>query len=208
MSEVTVKMIKELREMTGAGMMECKGALIEADGNMDLAVEILIKKSAAIAAKKAHRSTGAGVVKSYIHSREDGGVGTLGVLVEVNCETDFAARTPIFTEFVDKLTLHIAAAGPKYIMSTEIPEEILNKQKEIFKAQLEEANKPPEILERIAEGKLKKWTEETCLLSQTYALAQGKEEQISVEEMLKHTIGKIGENIVIRRFARFDIASD
>ncbi len=207
MADVTVQMIKELREMTGAGMMECKGALIEADGDMDKGAEILLKKSAAIAAKKAHRSAAHGQVKSYIHTREDGGVGTLGVMVEVNCETDFAARLPVFAEFVDKLTLHIAAAAPSYVKTDEIPEEEMAKQLEIFKAQMEDQNKPADILEKIAQGKLAKWRSEICLMDQVFALGQTKEEQITIDELLKQTIGKIGENIVINQFARFEIGA-
>lgn len=208
MSNVTPKDIKKLRDMTGAGMMECKGALIEAEGDFDKATEILVKKSASIAAKKAHRETSNGMISSYIHTREDGGVGTLGVIVEVNLETDFAARSPKFKEFVDKLTLHIAAAGPKYLSIEDIPEDILAKQKDIFVAQMEETKKPKDILEKIAEGKLKKWKTEVCLMDQIYALAQNKEEQVPISEMLKQAIGKIGENMIIRRFARFALGED
>jgi len=208
MSNITPKDIKKLRDMTGAGMMECKGALIEAEGDFDKATEILVKKSASIAAKKAHRETSNGMVASYVHTKEDGGVGTLGVLVEVNLETDFAARSPKFKEFVDKLTLHIAAAGPRYLSMDDIPEDVLDKQKEIFVAQMEGTEKPKEILEKIAEGKLKKWKSEVCLMDQVYALAQGKEEQIPISEMLRQAIGKIGENMMIRRFARFGLGEE
>ncbi|MBM4372126.1 MAG: elongation factor Ts [Deltaproteobacteria bacterium] len=208
MSNVTPQDIKKLRDMTGAGMMECKAALLEAEGDFDKATEILIKKSAAIAARKAHRSASKGMIASYVHVREDGGVGSLGVLVEVNVETDFAARAPKFKEFVDKLTLHIAAAGPIYLSIDQIPEAVVEKQKEIFVAQMEETKKPKEILEKIAEGKLKKWKSDVCLLDQVYALAQSKEEQIPISEMVQQTIGKIGENIVIRRFARFALGEE
>ncbi|MFH1533290.1 MAG: elongation factor Ts [Pseudomonadota bacterium] len=208
MSDVTPKDIKKLRDMTGAGMMECKAALIEAEGDFEKGTEILYKKSASIAARKAHRATSNGMIASYIHTKEDGGVGTLGVMVEVNLETDFAARSPKFKEFVDKLTLHIAAAGPKYLSIDEIPEEIIAKQKEIFVAQMEETNKPKEMLEKIADGKIKKWKSEVCLLDQIYALAQDKAEQIPISEMLQQAIGKIGENMAIRRFARFALGED
>jgi elongation factor Ts len=208
MSNITAKDIKKLRDMTGAGMMDCKAALIEAEGDFDKGIEILVKQSSAIAAKKAHRTVSNGMIASYIHTKEDGGVGTLGVLVEVNLETDFAARSPKFKEFTDKLTLHIAAAGPKYLSVDEIPEEVLAKQKEIFVAQMEETKKPQEILEKIAEGKLKKWKSEVCLLDQIYCLAQDKDEQIPISEMLQQAIGKIGENMAIRRFARFALGED
>ena len=208
MSSVTPKDIKKLRDMTGAGMMECKAALIEAEGDFDNATDILIKRSASIAAKKAHRETSHGMIGSYIHTKEDGGVGTLGVMVEVNLETDFAARSPKFKEFVDKLTLHIAAAAPKYLSIDEIPEEIVEKQKEIFVAQMEETNKPKDILEKIAEGKIKKWKSEVCLMDQVYCLAQDKEEAIPISEMLQQAIAKIGENMAIRRFARFGLGED
>ncbi len=203
MSNVTPKDIKKLRDMTGAGMMDCKAALLKVDGDFDKATEILIKNSAAIAAKKAHRTVSNGMIGSYIHTKEDGGVGTLGVMVEVNLETDFAARSPRFKEFVDQLTLHIAAAGPMYLKVEDIPEDVMEKQLEIFVAQMEETKKPKEILEKIAAGKLKKWKSEVCLMDQVYALAQNKEEQITISEMLQQAIGKIGENMVIRRFSRF-----
>jgi elongation factor Ts len=148
------------------------------------------------------------MIASYVHVREDGGVGSLGVLVEVNIETDFAARSPKFKEFVDRLTLHIAAAGPVYLTQDQIPPAVMDKQKEIFVAQMEETKKPKEILQKIAEGKLKKWMSDVCLMDQTYALAQSKEEQIPISEMLQQTIGKIGENIVIRRFARFALGEE
>lgn len=208
MSNVTAKDIKKLRDMTGAGMMDCKAALIEAEGDFDNAIDILVKQSASIAAKKAHREISNGMIASYIHTKEDGGVGTLGVMVEVNLETDFAARSPRFKEFVDKLTLHIAAAAPKYLSIDEIPEDVIAKQKEIFVAQMEETKKPQEILEKIAEGKLKKWKSEVCLLDQVYCLAQDKDEAIPISEMLQQAIGKIGENMAIRRFARFGLGED
>ncbi len=208
MSNITAQDIKKLRDMTGAGMMDCKAALIEAEGDFDKGIEILVKNSASIAAKKAHREISNGMIASYIHTKEDGGVGTLGVMVEVNLETDFAARSPRFKEFVEKLTLHIAAAGPKYLSIEDIPEDILEKQKELFVAQMEETNKPKDILEKIAEGKLRKWKSEVCLMDQVYALAQDKDEQIPISEMLKQTIGKIGENMAIRRFARFGLGED
>jgi elongation factor Ts len=208
MSSITPKDIKKLRDMTGAGMMDCKAALTEAEGDFDKAIEILVKASASIAAKKAHREISNGMIASYIHTKEDGGVGTLGVMVEVNLETDFAARSPKFKEFVDKLTLHIAAAGPKYLSIDEIPEEIVEKQKEIFVAQMEETDKPKDMLEKIAEGKIKKWKSEVCLMDQIYCLAQDKEEAIPISEMLQQAIGKIGENMAIRRFARFALGED
>lgn len=205
MSNVTTSMIKELRERSGAGMMDCKAALLETDGDMDKAMEVLIKKSASIAANKGHRSTANGMIKSYIHTRQDGGVGTLGVMVEVNIETDFAARLPVFNEFVDKLCLHIAAAGPEYVNDEEIPSEQVEKQREMFVAQMEDSGKPENIVANIVEGKLKKWKEEITLMNQIYSLPATKEEAIPIRDMMQQTIGKIGENIVIKRFARFEL---
>lgn len=205
MSDITPKDIKNLRDLTGAGMMECKAALIEAEGDPEKAKDILIKKSAATAARKSSRAASHGMIHSYIHTREDGGVGTLGVLLEVNIETDFAAKTPIFKEFVNKLALHIAAAGPLYLTEDQIPEELLNKQKEIFIAQLAESGKPAEVLEKIAVGKLAKWKEEICLMKQVYCLAADKEDAVPIPEMIQRAIGKIGENIVVRRFSRFEL---
>jgi elongation factor Ts len=207
MANITPKEIKELREITGAGMMECKAALIEAEGDMSKAQEILSKKSAAVAAHKATRAAVNGMIFSYIHSREDGGVGTLGVMIEVNIETDFAARNPIFKDFVKKLAMHIAAAAPIYMNETDIPADAIEKQKELFAAQLAESGKAPEFIEKIAIGKMEKWKEEVCLMKQTYSLAVNKEDAVPISEMVQGAVGKIRENIVIRRFARFELGA-
>ena len=205
MAEVTMAMIKELREITGAGIMDCKAALKECGGDMDKSVDLLRKQRADIAARKAHREAKEGIIGSYLHTRSDGGVPSIGVLVEVNCETDFAAKTPAFKEFVNNLCLHIAAASPGWLCADEVPEETLAKEKELFLEQLQESGKPEHILEKIVEGKLRKWNEENCLLDQTYALAQDKSEQRSIAAIVKDVAGQLGENVNISRFVRYDL---
>jgi elongation factor Ts len=208
MSEITMSMIKELRERTGAGIMDCKAILKETDGDMDKAVELLRKKRADIADKKAHRDAKEGMVGSYLHVRSDGGVPSIGVMAEVNCETDFAAKTDAFKEFVNNLCLHIAAASPRWKDAEEIPEEALADEKKMFMEQLKESGKPENILEKIVEGKMKKWYSENCLLEQIYALAQDKSEQVSIAAMMKNVAGTLGENVSIRRFVRFDLTGE
>lgn len=203
---VTMEDIKKLRAWSGAGIMDCKGALKEADGDLEKAMEILRKKRADVAARKSHRETKQGMIGSYLHVRDDGGVPSIGVLVEVNCETDFAARSDIFKNFVNLVALHIAAASPTYLNAEEVPEEIIAKEKEFMKEQLKESGKPENILDKIVEGKVRKYYEENCLMDQTFALAADKSEQKTIALMLKETIGQLGENMGIRRFARFDLS--
>jgi elongation factor Ts len=205
MAEVTMDMIKKLRAWSGAGIMDCKGALKESGGDMDGAMEILRKKRADVASKKAHRETKCGMIGSYLHVRDDGGVPSIGVLVEVVCETDFAARGDIFKTFVNNVALHIAAAAPDYLAPEDVPAEILEKERELMREQMADSDKPTEIVEKIIDGKLRKFYEENCLLEQTFALAADKSEAKSIGQMLKETIGTIGENMSIRGFARFDL---
>ncbi len=194
MAEITASQVKELRETTGAGMMECKKALVEADGDMQKAVEILRKRGLAAAKKKAGRTAGEGIVHSYIHSN-----GKIGVLVEINCETDFVARNDEFRELAEDIAMQIAAAAPRYVSREEVPEEVLAKEKEIYMEQARATGKPEKVLEKIAEGKLNKFYSEVCLLDQPFI----KDDKKSVKEIITEKIAKIGENIVVKRFARF-----
>jgi len=192
--EISASLVKDLREKTGAGMMDCKKALTETAGDFEKAVDFLRKKGIAAAAKKAGRTTKEGAVTSYIH-----GEGKVGVLLEVNCETDFVARTEQFRQLVKDLSMHIAAASPQWVRSEEVPAEILAKEKEIAVAQMQASGKPAAVLEKIAEGKLKKFYEDNCLLHQAFVKDPAK----SIEQLLKEAIAALGENISIRRFARF-----
>ena len=195
---VTPAAIKALREKTGAGMMECKGALTEAEGNEEKAIEILRKRGLATATKKSGRVAAEGLVDSYIHAG-----GKIGVLVEVNCETDFVARGEEFRSFVHDLAMHITAAEPRYTTKEEVPEEVLAKEREIAlaaaKADPKNANKPEQVLEKIVEGRLTKFYQETCLMEQPYV----KDQNISVGDLVRQMISKTGENVKIRRFVRF-----
>ena len=192
--EITATQVKELREKTGAGMLDCKKALSETSGDFEKAVEYLRKKGIASAAKKAGRMAKEGTVQSYIP-----GEGRVGVLLEVNCETDFVARTEQFKAFVRDIAMHIAAASPTYVRQEEVPAEVLAKEKEIAIAQMAATNKPAAVLEQIAIGKVKKYFEESCLLNQPYV----KDPNKTVEGYLTETVATLGENIAIRRFARF-----
>ena len=187
--------VKTLRERTGQGMMECKRALEEACGDADKAVEILRKKGMATAEKKAGRAAAQGRIHSYIHHN-----GRVGVLVEVNCETDFVAKNAEFQGFLNDLCLHICAAAPLAVRREEIPEDLVETEKRIAREQVE-GSKPDHIVEKIAEGKLKKWYAECVLLEQPYV----KDDKRSVQEMLTEQIAKIGENLVIKRFVRFEV---
>jgi elongation factor Ts len=192
--EISAGLVKELREKTGAGMMDCKKALMETSGDFEKAVEYLRKKGIASAAKKAGRMTKEGAVTSYIH-----GEGKVGVLLEVNCETDFVARTEQFRQLVKDLAMHVAAANPQWVRPEEIPSEIIAKEKEIAVAQMQASGKPAAVLEKIAEGKIKKFYEDNCLLHQVFV----KDPNKTIEQLLKEAIATLGENISVRRFARF-----
>ena len=193
---VTAAEVKELREKTGAGMLDCKKALEEANGDMTRAAEILREKGLAAAAKKAGRIATEGVVESYIH-----GGGRIGVLVEVNCETDFVAKTDQFREFVRDIAMHIAASNPKYIRREEVPQEELDKEREILRVQALNEGKPEKVVDKIVEGRIAKYYEENCLLEQQFV----KDPDKTIQELLNEKISTIGENISIRRFARFEL---
>ncbi len=196
MATVSATMVKQLREKTGAGMMDCKNALAECGRDMDKAVDFLRKKGLATAQKRAGREMNQGVVESYIH-----GGGKLGVMVEVNCETDFVAKTDDFKAFARNIAMHIAATGPLGIVPEEIPQEVVEKEREIYRAQALETGKPEKIVDKIAEGKLSKFFKESCLMDQAYV----KEPDKTIKDYLTEMIGKTGENITIRRFSRFQL---
>jgi len=196
MADISAAMVKELREATGSGIMDCKRVLAEAEGNMEKAIELLRKKGLAKAAKRAGRSTSEGIIYSYIHTGAK-----LGVLVEVNCESDFVAKTDDFVEFAKNIAMHIAAANPAGLTPEDVDKSVVEKEREIFRAQMLEEGKPENIIDKIVDGKVEKFYKEVCLLSQQYV----KDPQKTIEEFLKETIGKIGENIQIKRFARFQI---
>jgi len=194
--QIPAQLVKELRERTGAGFSDCRAALLEADGVMDKAVEILRKKGQAAAAKKATREATEGLVGSYIHAG-----GKIGVLVEVNCESDFVARTEAFQQLCHDIAMHIAALDPKYVRREEVTPEMLEKEREIYRAQAQATGKPEAVVEKIVNGKMEKFYEENCLYEQHYI----KDEGVSIGEMVKSAIAKLGENITIRRFARFKV---
>ena len=194
--EINAKMVGELRESTGAGLMDCKKALVESEGNIDKAVEILRKKGAATAAKKATREASEGLVNSYIHLG-----GKVGVLIEVNCESDFVAKTDDFKNFVRDIAMHVAATNPVCISREEIDPEIIKKEREIAEGQAE--GKPPAAIEKIVEGKINKVLSESCLLEQAYV----KNPDQTVQQVLTEKIATMGENMVIKRFARFQIGA-
>lgn len=194
--EIKVELVKELRQRTGIGMMECKGALKESKGDIDKAIVILRKKGYARAQGKMSRETAEGIVDSYIHLN-----GKIGVLLEVNCESDFVARNDEFKELVKNIAMHIAATNPKYVSSEDISPEVLEQEKEIIKEQFKDSKKPPEIVEKIIQGKLGKFYEEVCLLDQPYI----KDDKVSVKQLVASYIAKFGENIRISRFARYEL---
>jgi len=192
MAEITAQLVKTLREKTNVGMMECKGALAEANGDLELAETILRKKGIAKAEKKADRQAKEGIVSSYIHLG-----GRVGVLIEVNCETDFVAKNENFQAFVKDITLHIAAANPKYLSREDVPEALVAKEKDIAADQVK--GKPANIVEKIVEGKVEKIFSDLCLLEQTFI----KDDSKTINDVVKGKIAELGENIVIRRFVRY-----
>jgi elongation factor Ts len=196
---ITAEMVRRLREETGAGMMDCKGALVEAEGEMEKAREILRKKGLAAAAKKAGRATTDGMVGTYIHPGAK-----VGVLVEVDCETDFVAKTPEFQALVKEVAMHIAASAPRYVTKEEVPADVLEKEKEIYRAQAAAQGKPAPVQEKIAEGKLKEFYSTFCLLEQPF-IRDGKQ---TVGQLVQEKIALIKENIVVRRFARFKVGEE
>src|SRR5262245_41324937 len=192
--EITAQMVKELREKTGAGMMDCKNALVDATGDMEQAIVILRKKGLASAQKKASRIAAEGMIGHYIHAG-----GKLGVLVEVNCETDFAGRSEDFQTLVKDIAMHIAAQSPLYVRREEVPADVLEKEKEIYRDQARASGKPANIIDKIAEGKLESYYQMACLYDQQFV----KDPNITVKDLINNVVGKIGENIQVRRFARF-----
>ena len=198
MSNVTPAAIKALRDKTGAGMMECKAALNEAEGSEEKAIEILRKRGLASASKKEGRVAAEGLVNAYIHSG-----GKIGVLLEVNCQTDFVARTEEFRAFVHDLAMHITAAEPRFTNKEDVPAEVLEKEKEIALEQSrldpKNANKPPQVLEKIVEGRISKFYQETCLMEQPFV----KDQNITVGDLVRQMISKTGENVRVRRFTRY-----
>ena len=196
MSEISAALVKQLRDRTGAGMMECKSALKEANGNVDQAEVVLRKKGIASAAKKASRTTRQGVISSYIHPGAQ-----LGVIIEVNCESDFVARTDDFQELVKDLAMQVAAADPQFVRREDVTPAILAKEQDIQKARALAEGKPEKIAEKIAEGRMAKFYEEVCLLEQQFI----KESNVSVTELIKSKIAKLGENITVARFSRFKV---
>jgi elongation factor Ts len=194
--EITTDMIKELRATTGAGVLECRKALVGAGGDQKKALDFLREKGLATAAKRADRTASQGMVELYSH-----GNGRVGVMVEVNCETDFVARSAQFRTFAHEIALQIAAASPKYINETDIPTDVLEHEAEIAKARARDEGKPENILDRIVEGRLEKFKDEVILLRQVYI----RDEQITVEKLLLQNVAAIGENVVIRRFQRWEL---
>jgi len=192
---ITADMVKQLRERTGAGMMDCKKALQEAQGDMEKAIEVLREKGLAAAAKKAGRIAAEGIVEAYIH-----GNGRIGVLVEVNCETDFVARNEVFREFVKDIAMQIAATNPLYISREDVPQEFIEKEREILRVAALNEGKPEKIVDKVVEGRLDKYLKEICLLDQPFI----KNPDITIKDLLTEKIANIGEKIAIRRFVRFE----
>lgn len=199
MSNISAAMVKELREKSGAGMMDCKAALTECDGDLEKAIDFLRKKGIATAAKRAGRATSEGTVQSYIHMG-----GKIGVMVEINCETDFVAKTDDFKDFAKNIAMHVAATSPVGIVPEDVPAEVVSREREIYKAQVIEMGKPEQMVEKIAEGKLNKFFKESCLMNQQYV----KEPDKTVADYLNEVIAKTGEKITIKRFARFQIGAE
>jgi elongation factor Ts len=193
---ITADMVKKLRDTTGAGMMECKKALVEAQGNMEEAVTILRKQGLATATKKAGRSTNEGMIGPYIHMG-----GKIGVLVEVNCESDFVARTDDFQNLTCEIAMHIAAAAPQYVRRDEVPADVLERERDIYRGQMEGQNKPAAVIDKIVEGKLNSFYEQVCLLDQPSV----RDPKITIGQIVQQAIAKMGENIAIPRFVRFKL---
>lgn len=199
MSTISAAMVKELREKSGAGIMDCKQALTENDGDMDKAVDFLRKKGLATAAKRAGRATSEGTVQSYIHMG-----GKIGVMVEVNCETDFVAKTDDFIEFARNLAMHIAATNPVGIKAEDVPEDVIERERSIYRDQALEMGKPEKMIDKIVDGKLNKFFKESCLMDQPFVRDPDK----TITDYLNEVIAKTGEKVTIKRFARFQVGTD
>ena len=193
---ITTEMVKELRERTGAGMMDCKKALTEKNGDIEEAIKYLREKGLAAAAKKAGRIAAEGTVEAYIH-----GQGRIGVLVEVNCETDFVAKTPSFKELARDIAMQIAASKPEYVAKEDVPQEIIEREKGILRQQALNEGKPDTVVNRMVEGRIEKYYKEACLLEQPYI----RDPDITVSQLITASVAKIGENIKVRRFSRFEL---
>ena len=196
MATISATMVKQLREKTGAGIMDCKEALAECDGDISKSIDFLRKKGLATASKRSGRVMREGVIKSYIHTGSK-----LGAMVEIDCETDFVAKNDDFLEFAKNIAMHIAATNPVGIRPEDVPEEIINKEKEIYRAQALETGKPEKIVDKIAEGKLQKFYKDNCLMTQVYV----RDPSVTIDDLLSGLIAKIGENITIKRFVRFQV---
>ncbi|MCS6825839.1 MAG: translation elongation factor Ts [Caldilinea sp.] len=199
MAEITAEMVKQLREATNAGVLDCKKALVETNGDFEAAVEILRKKGLATAAKKAGREANEGLIGSYVHPGSK-----VASLVEVNCETDFVARTDEFQQLARDLAMHVTASRPQYISREDVPADVIAKEREVYREQMANSGKPAEVIERIVDGKLEKWYEEVCLLEQPFI----KDPQITIKDLLTSRIASLGENIKIRRFCRFEVGAE
>ncbi len=197
--DISASMVKELREKTGAGILDCKKALTENNGNMEESVAYLRKKGLADAKKRAHRAASEGLLGSYVHT-----TGKIGVLVEVNCETDFVARTDEFKDLVKNVCMHIAASNPRYLNSEDIPAEDLEREKDILRAQAQESGKPDNVIEKMVEGRMKKFLSENCLVDQDYV----REPEMTIRQFVESVIAKLGENIEIRRFIRYQLGEE
>jgi len=196
---ITAEMVKNLREKTGAGMMDCKAALTEMNGDMDKALDFLRKKGLASAAKKASRTASDGSISSYIHAG-----GKIGVLIEVNCETDFVARTDDFQGLVKDLAMHVAAANPLFVKREDVPSAVSEREKDVYREQVRAMKKPENVVEKIVEGKMDKYFSEICLLEQGFV----KDPEVKIQSLLTEKIAKLGENITVKRFVRFELGQE
>ena len=196
MTAISADAVRDLREKTGAGMMECKKALVESGGEFEKAIDLLRQRGLATAAKKAGRTASQGLIGSYIHMDK------IGVMIEVNCETDFVARTDDFKELVKDLAMQIAAANPGYVSREEVPQDVIEREKDIYRAQV--TNKPPQVVEKIVEGKLEKFFSDTCLVDQVFV----KDPDKKIKDVITEKVAKVGENIVVRRFVRYQLGEN
>jgi elongation factor Ts len=196
MAEINAALVKQLRDVTGAGMMECKAALVEAKGNLEEATTILRKRGLATATKKAGRSTNEGIIGSYIHMG-----GKIGVLVEVNCESDFVARTDDFQNLAREIAMHIAAANPRFVRREDVPPDVLDRERDIYRGQMEGQNKPAAVIDKIVDGKLNSFYEQVCLLDQPSI----RDPKLTIGQIVQAAVAKMGENIAIPRFVRFKL---
>jgi elongation factor Ts len=196
MAVISSEVVKKLRDKTGAGMMDCKKALTETNGDMELAIEYLRKKGAAVAAKRADRETNQGVVEAYIHAG-----GRIGAMVELNCETDFVAKTPGFKQLAHDIAMQVAAMAPQYVSREQIPQAVINKELEIYKEQAQNEGKPAQIAEKISQGRLEKFYQETVLIEQSFIKDSGK----TIKDIIDEETAKVGEKITVRRFLRYHL---